>query len=153
MEVSGVVIPSPCTNPVPGGVWNLGASDLLVGSGAFGSLVIGDGGRVNAYGSVKLWDGGTINIEVGNNSLLQVNGSGGIGSGTVSNDGLIHLECLRHRHPMRSVHSQFHSRRMQQRCRGSRRRAFNPGFAASRLLCHLCGLPQKSHWLESSAVR
>jgi len=93
VEVSGVVIPSPGTNPVPGGVWNLGASDLLVGSGAFGSLVIGDGGRVNAYGSVKLWDGGTINIEVGNNSLLQVNGSGGIGSGTLSNDGLIRLSA------------------------------------------------------------
>jgi len=82
-----------------GSLWDIDAALVLGGislttdTTATGVLNIADGGRVNAYGTVKLWDSGTINLEVGNNSLLQVNGSGGIGSGTLSNDGLIRLSA------------------------------------------------------------
>lgn len=69
----------------------LGGTSLTNETTGVGTLNIQNAGKVVLWDTLKIWNGSAVLLEVSNNDMLQIHGSGGLGSGNVNNDGLIRL--------------------------------------------------------------
>lgn len=69
----------------------LGGSSLSTETTGVGTLSLKKAATVVLWDTLKIWNGSAVLLEVSNNNMLQIHGSGGLGSGTINNNGLIRL--------------------------------------------------------------